>query len=77
MSTQDISGPVFPCPDAGQEHFGFSAAYMGLTVREYAAIHFAAAILSNPAHHEWLHSHDERNEIAFKAADSFLKARSA
>ena len=76
MSTQDTSGPMFPVMRQATR-FGSSHQCEGLTVREYAAIQFAAAILSNPAHHEWLHSHDERHELAFEAADSFLKARSA
>lgn len=77
MSTDDLSGPAFPCPEAGQSHFGQSDAYMGLTVRELIAAQFAAAILANPSHHGFLHAHDERNKIAFQAADSWLKARSA
>lgn len=49
----------------------------GMTLRDYAAIHFAAALLANPAHHELLHAHEHRQVIAYREADEMLKARSA
>lgn len=35
--------PAFPAPEAGFEHFSQHSAYMGMTIRDYAAIKFAAA----------------------------------
>lgn len=49
----------------------------GMTLRDYAAIKFAAAMLANPAHAELLHDHEHRQVIAFSEADAMLKQRSA
>ena len=33
----DNSGPAFPAPEAGQQHFSDPAAYTGMTLRDYFA----------------------------------------
>ena len=72
----DGTHPAFPMLRL-KTSFSPQHQFDGLTIRDYAAIQFAAAILANPAHHEYLHSHDERNAIAFYAADSWLRNRPA
>lgn len=66
-------GPAFPCEwdNINTNH----AAACGMSLRDYAAIKFAAGILANPDHGDYLHEHDTRAKIALAAADAYLKAR--
>lgn len=75
MTERDDGGPAFPAPDAGEEHFSQRSAYMGLSVRDLAMLHFTAALLSNPAHAERVHDHANRMQVVTAAVDAFMEAR--
>lgn len=67
-------GPAFPLAESSD---GQHSAQLGITLRDCAAIQFAAAMMANPDHSKWLHEYDERAKIALASADAYIKARSA
>ena len=80
MSAINNGGPAFPICDLSQnnttgETTSHQSINSGLSMRDYVAIKFAAAMLSNAQHSEYLHAHTNRNRIALAAADDYLRTR--
>jgi hypothetical protein len=76
--TKNDGGPAFPCPDAGEEHFGARSAYMGLSLRDYFAAKFMQGFIASPDIEEYSPvTKDECAKRAYQMADTMLNAREA
>jgi len=85
MSVPNKNAPAFPVatvfnPNNGEPtNTGHYWEGNGMTLRDYAAIKFTAAIIANPASYDkdgnWLHEHQTAAELGLALADDFLAER--
>lgn len=75
MSNQSSNEPAFPIHGVNADGSSGIAIYPGMTLRDYIAIHIAAAAVANPATtNPW--SGDFLQRVSYEFADKMLMIRS-